>query len=89
MIAFGWIATKLDTGFIVKIISEDGNLLNVIETRSFNKSPEIAQKFCKDYDLEWLSSPWSNQAFKNAINSYTTKYGITMDGRELKETQPW
>lgn len=90
MNAYGWIATKFDTGFIVKIISEDGYLLSAFEGRSFKKAPEIAQKFCpKNYSLEWLSQPWSNQSFKNALNSYTANYGIQLDGRDLQENKPW
>ena len=43
MKAFGWIATKLDSGCIVKIIAEDGSLLNVFEVRSYSKAAEIAK----------------------------------------------
>lgn len=90
MKAFGWIATKLDSGNIVKIIAEDGSLLNVFEVRSYTKAAEIAKKLCpKDYDLEWFTNPWANPFFKKAIESYTRFYGVSLSGYEQKEISPW
>jgi len=91
MKAYAYISSRMETGFIVKIISQSGTLLTAFEAFSYKKAPEFAQKYADKAGLEiqWLTNPWASSEFKTAIDSYERSWGITMTGKPIMEKPAW
>lgn len=91
-VAYAYVATRFDTELIVKILSQAGHLMHVFSCRSFKKAPEFAKSWGErnKYEIQWLANPWSTADFMTAIENYKSNWGVTLDGREAKESfQPW
>lgn len=83
MKAYAWVDAKTSSSNIVKILSEEGFLLDCFEPRmTLTKLKDKIGMFAKDYEVEWLDRPWSNDDYKRAVQAYELNYDIRMDCRE-------
>lgn len=90
--AYAWKAAQFESTSIVKIISDDGFLINAFQAFVTDKLRHNINKFAwtfdKDtgekisYDCEWCDKPWGKQEFKDAVMKYEFNYGIRMDCKE-------
>ena len=68
MKAYGYSYANLDSGCIIKIISDTGDTLAVTEFYTWLAAKDHSHKFCpKGYEYEWLDKPFQNKNFLAAL----------------------
>lgn len=80
---YGFISAKFDSGVIVKLLREDGSLLEAFEVNRLDKVKELAGKWAKRYgvNFEWLDRPWSDDEFLKAKRRYENAWNCDFNGR--------
>lgn len=79
MRAFAW-----TDKYLVKIIREDGCLIEAFEPRTtITKLKAHINKFAKDCEVEWLDRPWNEPGFKEAMRLYEVINGMRFDCKEF------
>lgn len=81
MKVFGYISNHNETGYLLKLLRQDGALIQALEIKRQDKIEEIGRKFVHDGDeFVMLASPWQNSEFKIAADNYSDQYGCSLKG---------
>jgi hypothetical protein len=80
--AYAFRSMNFANDFMIDVIEpNEGILITKFICYSWGKRQELAQKFAKDYEVEFVDNPWTQHWMQNFKHAYQERYQCDYSGR--------